>query len=125
MISHRTIGIILDDVIKDVDFEKKVLEKLKECSKFSMHIFKVILFHHDVPVKEIKAFVKRNTENLFNINVDITKQFNKRAFFMIRPYYNTTDNYRYMYVGNILDGLDQYIILIQNIKQREHRRNIH
>ena len=32
MISHRTIGIILDDVIKDIDFEKKVLEKLKECS---------------------------------------------------------------------------------------------
>jgi hypothetical protein len=125
MISHRTIGIILDDVIKDVNFEKKVLEKLKECSKFSMHIFKVILFYHDVPVKEIKAFVKRNTENLFNINVDITKQFNKRAFFMIRPYYNTTDNYRYLYVGNILDGLSQYIILMQNIKHREHRRNIH
>ena len=125
MISHRTIGIILDDVIKDVNFEKKVLEKLKECSKFSMHIFKVILFHHDVPVKEIKAFVKRNTENLFNINVDITKQFNKRAFFMIRSYYNIIDNYRYLYVGNILDGLDQYIILMQNIKRRENRRNVY
>ncbi len=125
MLSHRSIGIILDDVIKDVDFEKKVLEKLKECSKFSIHIFKVILFHHDVPVKEIKAFVKRNTENLFNINVDITKQFNKRAFFMIRSYYNIIDNYRYLYVGNILDGLDQYIILMQNIKRRENRRNVY
>ena len=120
---YKTIGIVLDDVIKDIDFEKKVLEKLKECSKFSLHVFKVILFHRDISVKEIKAFVKRNTENLFNINVDITKQFNKRAFFMIRPYYNTTGNYRYLYVGNILDGLDQYINLMQSIKRRENGRN--
>tara|TARA_Y100000034_G_scaffold19994_1_gene22734 strand:- start:231 stop:602 length:372 start_codon:yes stop_codon:yes gene_type:complete len=122
---YKTIGIVLDDVIKDIDFEKKVLEKLKECSKFSLHVFKVILFHRDISVKEIKAFVKRNTENLFNINVDITKQFNKRAFFMIRSYYNIIDNYRYLYVGNILDGLDQYIILMQNIKRRENRRNVY
>ncbi len=123
MLSHRSIGIILDDVIKDVDFEKKVLEKLKKCSKFSIYVFNVILFHHNISVKEIKEFVKRNTENLFNINVDITKQFNKRAFFMIRSYYNMTDNYRYMYIGNILDGLDQYITLMQHIKHRENGRN--
>ena len=101
-----------------------MLEKLKQCSKFSLIIFKVVLFHHEISAKEIKAFVKRNTENLFNINVDITKQFNKRAFFMIRSYYNTIDNYRYLYVGNILDGLSQYITLMQNIKLRENRRNI-
>ena len=122
---YKTIGIVLDDVIKDIDFEKKVLEKLKECSKFSLHVFKVILFHRDISVKEIKAFVKRNTENLFNINVDITKQFNKRAFFMIRSYYNIIDNYRYLYVGNILDGLDQYIDLMRGIKQKKNRRKIY
>ena len=125
MLSHKSIGIVLDDVIKDIDFEKKVLEKLKECSKFSLIIFKVILFHYNVPAKEIKMFVKRNTENLFNINVDITKQYKKRVFFMIRPLYNPFDDYRYLYVGNILDGLDQYIDLMRGIKQRENRRKIY
>ena len=125
MLLQRSIGIILDDIIKDVEFEKKVLEKLKQCSKFSLIIFKVVLFHYNVPAKEIKAFVKRNTENLFNINVDITKQHKKRVFFMIRPFYNPFDNYRYLYVGNILDGLNQYITLMQNIKQRENRRKIY
>ena len=49
---------------------------------------------------------------------------------MIRPFYFhkrtliLIDNYRYLYVGNILDGLNQYITLMQNIKQRENRRNI-
>jgi|18_taG_2_1085343.scaffolds.fasta_scaffold123394_2 hypothetical protein len=122
MVKHRSIGIVLDDVIKDVDFEKKVLEKLKECSKFSMYVFNVILFHYDIPSKEIKAFIKRNTENLFNINVDITKQYNKRVFFMIRSFYKKIDNYRYMYTGNVLDGLNQYITLIQHIKRKENGR---
>ena len=87
-----------------------------------MYVFNVILFHYDIPSKEIKAFIKRNTENLFNINVDITKQYNKRVFFMIRSFYKKIDNYRYMYTGNVLDGLNQYITLIQHIKRKENGR---
>ena len=125
MLAQRPIGIILDDLIKDIDFEKKVLEKLKECCKFSTHAFRVVFYHYDVLPKEIKAFIKRNTESLFNIHVDITKQYNTKVFFLIRPYYKSINNYRYMYVGNILDGLDQYIDLMQSIKQRENKRRIH
>ena len=29
MVKHRSIGIVLDDVIKDVDFEKKSVGKVK------------------------------------------------------------------------------------------------
>jgi hypothetical protein len=125
MLTHRSIGIILDDIIKDIEFEKKVLEKLKQCSKFSVYVFKVILFHHDISAKEIKTFVKRSPSSSFNINVDITKQYKKRVFFMIRPLYNPFDNYRYLYVGNILDGLNQYIDLMRGIKQRENRRKMY
>ena len=128
MLSHRSIGIILDDVIKDVDFEKKVLEKLKKCSKFSIYVFNVILFHHNISVKEIKEFVKRNTENLFNINVDITKQYNKRVFFMIKPLDNFEawkipfDNYRYMYCGDMISGIEKYSELIHYIDIKRGRR---
>ena len=125
MIAERSVGIILDNLIKDIDFEKKVLEKLKGCCKFSTNAFKVVLFHYNIPSKEIKAFIKRNTESLFNIHVDITKQYNKNVFFMIRPFYKKIDNYRYMYTGNILDGLNQYITLIQHIKQKENGRRIY
>ena len=137
MIAERSVGIILDNLIKDIDFEKKVLERLKGCCKFSTNAFKVVLFHYNIPSKEIKAFIKRNTESLFNIHVDITKQYNKRVFFMIRPerifyirdtvvkFYKKIDNYRYMYTGNILDGLNQYITLIQHIKQKENGRRIY
>jgi len=125
MLAQRPIGIILDDLIKDIDFEKKVLEKLKECCKFSTYAFRVVFYHDVVPPKEIKAFIKRNTESLFNIHVDITKQYNTRVFFLIRSYYKSINNYRYMYVGNILDGLNQYITLMQYIKQKENGRRIY
>ena len=122
MLAQRSVGITLDDLIKDIDFEKKVLEKLKGCCKFSTNAFRVVLFHHNVPPKEIKEFIKRNTESLFNIHVDITKQYNTRVFFLIRSYYKSISNYRYMYIGNILDGLNQYITLIHHIKQKENGR---
>ena len=125
MLTKRSVGITLDDLIKDTDFEKKVLEKLKGCCKFSTNAFRVVLYHYDVPPKEIKAFIKRNTESLFNIHVDITKQYNTRVFFLIRSYYKPINNYRYMYVGNILDGLNQYITLMQHIRQKENGRRIY
>tara|TARA_Y100000310_G_scaffold58107_1_gene53350 strand:+ start:220 stop:597 length:378 start_codon:yes stop_codon:yes gene_type:complete len=125
MLAKRSVGITLDDLIKDIDFEKKVLEKLKGCCKFSSNAFRVVLFHHNVPSKEIKAFIKRNTESLFNIHVDITKQYNTRVFFLIRSYYKSINNYRYMYIGNILDGLNQYITLMHHIKQKENGRRIY
>ena len=125
MLAQRPIGIVLDDLIKDIDFEKKVLEKLKGCCKFCTYAFRVVFYHHDVPSKEIKAFIKRNTESLFNIHVYITKQYSTRVFFLIRSYYKPINNYRYMYVGNILDGLNQYITLMQYIKQKENGRRIY
>ena len=126
----ESIGLILDNVIKDIRIEKEILEKLENCRNAKSRYFFTFFFHINLSPKQLKAFVKRNTDILFKLNADITKQYNKRVFFMIKPFdlevwKKSFNNYRYMYVGNILDGLDQYIILMQNIKQREHRRNIH
>ena len=126
----ESVGLILDNVIKDIKIEKEILEKLKKCRDIKSMYFSTLFFHINLSSKQLKAFVKRNTDILFKLNADITKQYGKRVFFMIKPldlevWRKSINNYRYMYVGNILDGLDQYIILMQNIKQREHRRNIH
>jgi hypothetical protein len=126
----ESIGLILDNVIKDIKTEREILEKLRKCRNIKSMYFSTFFFHINLSSKQLKAFVKRNTDILFKLNAGITKQYGKRVFFMIKSldleaWRKSINNYRYMYVGNILDGLDQYIILMQNIKQREHRRNIH
>jgi len=126
----ESVGLILDNVIKDIKIEKEILEKLRKCRDIKSMYFSTFLFHINLSSKQLKAFVKRNTDILFELNADITKQYGKRVFFMIKPldfevWRKLINNYRYMYVGNILDGLDQYIDLMQSIKQRERGRNRH
>ena len=123
----ESIGLILDNVIKDIRIEKEILEKLKNCRNAESRYFFTFFFHIDLSPKQLKAFVKRNTDILFKLNADITKQYNKRVFFMIKPFdlevwKKSFDNYRYMYLGDIIPGIEKYSELIRYIDGKRKRR---
>ena len=123
----ESIGLILDNVIKDIRIEKEILEKLENCRNAKSRYFFTFFFHINLSPKQLKAFVKRNTDILFKLNADITKQYNKRVFFMIKPFdlevwKKSFDNYRYMYFGDIIPGIEKYSELMRYINGKRGRR---
>ena len=59
----------LDDVIKDGDTEKMILENIRRCSKVAGKVFRVILWHENLSEKDCEEFVKRNEHLLFEVNL--------------------------------------------------------
>ena len=116
-----SLKISLDEIIeKGLDYERKVIENL---FRFSNYIgpkhFKVVLFHKNLKEKDIKKFVGRNENILFQINTKITST-NCEAWFTIQ---RTTEEklgpYRYKYVGDIMSGLAQYFKIVKHLKDKE------
>ena len=116
-----SLKISFDEIITEgLEYERKIMENLFRFSNYigSKH-FKVILFHKNLKEKDIKAFVSRNENVLFQINTKITST-NCQAWFTIQ---RTKDEkfgpYRYKYVGTIIDGLSQYFKMIKHLKDKE------
>ena len=111
----------LDDVVKDIDFEKKVIENIRYCRRIIGQEFKVIFWNKDLTENEVKDFVKRNNNILFEINTEITKEF-KLAWFVIGS--EDESKHRYLYTGEILEGISNYLKLSKVlIKRRDENEN--
>ena len=65
MMKYYSIGMKLNDVIKDKDTEQTILENIRRCSKIVGKYFKVVFWHDGLSQKECKNFVKRNEKLLF------------------------------------------------------------
>ena len=85
----------LDDIISDSSIEKKFLEKISTCRKVVGDEFKLILWNKNLTENEVKSFVKRNHEKLFDYNTSITKENSSRAWFVIDNSYSDNSNYRF------------------------------
>ena len=116
-----SLKISLDEIIEEgLDYERKVMENLFRFSNYigSKH-FKVILFHTNLKEDDIKTFVGRNENLLFQINTKITST-NCEAWFTIqRTQEEKLGPYRYKYVGNIMNGLAQYFKIVKHLKDKE------
>ena len=111
----------LDDVVKDIDFEKKVIENIRYCRRIIGQEFKVIFWNKDLTENEVKDFVKRNNNILFEINTEITKEF-KLAWFVIGS--EDESKHRYLYTGEILEGISNYLKVSKVlIKRRDENEN--
>ena len=73
MMKYYSIGMKLNDVIKDKDTEQVVLENIRRCSKIVGKTFKVVFWHVNLTEQNCKDFVKRNEHLLFEVNTKITK----------------------------------------------------
>ena len=107
----------LDDVVKDTNLEKQILENIRYCRRIIGQEFKVIFWNKDLTEKQVKDFVKRNNEILFEINTEITKEFNL-AWFVIGK--EDKSKHRYMYTGDILEGIANYLKLSKILLKRRN-----
>ena len=106
----------LDDVIKDIELEKQILENIRYCRRIVGKEFKIIFWNKNVSEENIKKFIKRNDGILFEINTKITKEFNL-AWFLIGD--DDKSRYRYLFTGDILGGIANYLKLVKVLKKRE------
>ena len=116
-----SLRIKLEEVLKNIDGEKLILENIRRCARVTGRSFQSIFWYEKINENEIKNFVKRNQDLLFEINAKITKKnnINCHAWFIIDMDNSDKSLYRYLWKGDILIGLVKYIELINCLKKRE------
>ena len=117
MMKYYSIGMKLNDVIKDKDTEQVILENIRRCSKIERKMFKVVFWHENLTEQECKDFVKRNEHLLFEVNTKITK-VQEDVWFSID---SEKGNSRYTFDGNILNGISEYLKIINHINKRDKK----
>ena len=116
-----SLKISLDEIIEEgLDYERRVMENLFRFSNYvgSQH-FKVIFYHLNTNEKNIKSFVGRNENILFQINSKITSTDCQAWFTIQKNKKDISGTYRYKYVGKIIDGLSQYFKMVKHLKDKE------
>jgi len=113
MMKYYSIGMKLNDVIKDKDTEQVVLENIRRCSNIVGRFFKVVFWHDNLTEQNCKDFVNRNEHLLFEVNTTITKT-QEKVWFLIGE-----GNGRYRFDGEILQGISQFLKIINHIKKRD------
>ena len=111
---YYSIRMKLEDVIKDKDTEQVILENIRRCSNIVGKRFKVVFWHVNLTEQNCKDFVKRNEHLLFEVNTTITKT-KENVWFSI----GGGKANRYTFDGDILQGISQYIKIINHIKKRD------
>jgi len=115
MIKYYSIGMKLNDVIRDKETEQTILENIRRCSNIVGKFFKVVFWHVNLTEQECKDFVKRNEHLLFEVNTKITK-IQEDVWFSIG---SKKSSGRYTFDGDILQGISQYLKIINHIKKRD------
>ena len=114
---YYSIRMKLDDVIKDKDTEQVVLENVRRCSTLVGREFQVVFWHDNLTEQNCKDFVKRNEHLLFEVNTKITK-IQEDVWFSID---SRKGSGRYTFDGDILQGISQYLKIINHIKRRDNQ----
>ena len=117
MMKYYSIGMKLEDVIKDEDTEQIVLENIRRCSQITGKRFKVVFWHDNLTEQNCKDFVKRNEHLLFEVHTKITK-VKEDVWFSID---SKKGSGRYTFDGDILQGISQYLKIINHIKRRDNQ----
>ena len=111
MMKYYSIGIKLNDVIKDKDTEQVVLENIRRCSNIVGKEFKVVFWHVNLTEQNCKDFVKRNEHLLFEVNTKITK-IQEDVWFAIGEW----SGGRYRCDSDILQGISEYLKIVNHKK---------
>ena len=115
-----SIRIELDEVLKNKEHTQLVFENLKHCKRNVGLRFKVILWHKKLDKKTIKDFTIKNKELLFELNAQITAQFNK-SWFLIKSSESEISDARYRYEGDVIDGIVEYLKIVKHIIRRDNQ----
>ena len=115
MMKYYSIGMKLNDVIKDKDTEQVILENIRRCGKLVGKEFKIVFWHVNLTEQNCKDIVKRNEHLLFEVNTTITK-IQEKVWLSIGA---EKGGGRYIFDGDILQGISQYLKIINHIKKRD------
>ena len=118
MRGSTSIAISLDDLTFDISEEKNIIQYLKKCKGSFSKNFKVYFFNENLTENQIKNFISRNSDDLFFINSEITKSKIIYSWFVINLDKDAVNSWRYKFVGNILNGLKQYIDILNHIERK-------
>ena len=116
MMKYYSIGMKLDDVIKDRDTEQVILDNIRRCNNIVGKMFKVVFWHVNLTEQECKDFVKRNEHLLFEVHTKITK-IKEKVWFSI----GEGNDSRYTFDGEILNGISEYLKIINHINKRDKK----
>ena len=116
MMKYYSMGMNLEDVIKDKDTEQVILENIRRCSNLVGKMFKVVFWNVNLSEQNCKDFVKRNEHLLFEVHTQITKRI-VPVWFLIGEGKDKAGRYRFD--GDILQGISQYIKIINHINKRD------
>ena len=111
-----SIGLRLDDVIHDKDFEQQVFANLRRCKRLLKTKFKVLFYHDNLSKKEIESFVIRNKELLFELSTEITADY-KKCWFLVDD--ENRMGARYRFQGGILSGIVQFLKLVKQLERMD------
>ena len=109
-----SIGLRLDDVVHDEDFEKQVFDNLRRCKRLLKTKFKVLFYHDKMSKKEIESFVIRNKEVLFELSTEITADYRK-CWFLVDD--ENRQGARYRFQGGIVSGIVQFLNLVKQLEK--------
>ena len=119
MIKYYSMRMKLDDVIKDRDIEQTIMENINRCNNIVGRFFKVVFWHENLSKEDCKEFVERNEKLLFAVNTKITKE--KSDVWFLIDSTNEKSYGRYRFDGDILNGISQYLKIINHIKKRDSK----
>ena len=105
----------LNNVIKDKEQEQVILENIRRCSNIVGKYFKIVFWHENLTEEDCRDFVKRNEKLLFEVNTKITK-VQEDVWFSID---SKKSSGRYTFDGDILQGVSQYLKIINHMKKRD------
>ena len=115
---YYSIRIELNKVLQTDKYKQLVFENLKRCKRTIGVRFRVIFWHHDLDKKILKEFTENNEDVLFKLGVQITKKKGS-CWFLIKSSEEETSSSRYRYEGDILEGIVEYLAIINHIQRRD------
>tara|TARA_Y100000361_G_scaffold62457_1_gene54892 strand:+ start:198 stop:593 length:396 start_codon:yes stop_codon:yes gene_type:complete len=121
MKKYKSIGLTLDDIVVNSDYEKLIFENLKRCYKFTGKEFKVVFWNESLSENDVKAFLKRNSELLFEFKSQITKKKTRNKFDSVWFVVEEEDCpvlHRYQWRGDILSGIVEFTKMVQILNRR-------
>ena len=110
---YYSIRMKLNNVIKNKKQEQVILENIRRCSNIVGKLFQVVFWHENLIEEDCKDFVIRNEKLLFEVNTKITK-IQEKVWFLIGD-----GKGRYRFDGDILNGISEYIKIINHMKKRD------
>ena len=114
-----SIRIELDKVLKDDEYTQLVFENLERCRRLVGVRFRVIFWHNGLDKKIIENFTTENKDKLFKLGSHITGQMTN-VWFLIKSSKNEKSTWRYMHNGDILEGIVEYLKIINHMNKRDN-----